>query len=283
MTLVFLSDRRDGHGRPAGLDVRGWTVLTAKDGERAGTVHDLLLDREGRALYLDVDLGFLRKHVLVPIGQARAEPERRVVRLPGFSRECLRAIPPWEHRLEHLTRRYEEGLAAAYARAYAGDGYRPRPPYAGAVYGPSELESPVRVETAPALAPLSRLPDVRVAGTEPDPRGWTARSADGAEVGTVEELIVDTVAMKVSHLAVHGAGAVRGVRALVPAGYARLDPEGEVVWLDLDAPDALRELPAWDDGALATAAPRAGGRPVGAPEFYDHPRFSTRRFLGESQ
>ncbi|HEX6940927.1 MAG TPA: PRC-barrel domain-containing protein [Longimicrobiales bacterium] len=282
MTLVPLSERRDPARTADAPDVRAWAVVTAVDGERVGTVHDVLLDDAGRALYLDVDLGIFRKHVLVPIGQARVEPGRRAVRLPGFTRDRLEAIPAWDHRLDRLTRSFERRLVAAYARAYGGGRYRPRPPYAGAVYGPSELESPVRVEAVPALAPLSRLPGYRLAEAEPDPRGWTTLAADGSEAGTVEELIVDTGAMKVSHLAVRGPGAPRGACALVPAAYARLDTDREVVWLDIDAPDALGELPAWDGRAppAMTTTPRARDRPRAAGEFYAHPRFSTRRFLG---
>lgn len=273
MALVPLSEHDDPR-RPAGpIDVRGWAVLTGDDGERAGTVHDLLLDREGRPLYLDVDLGVLRKHVLVPIGHARAEPRRRVVRLPGLTRDRLEQIPAWEHRLAQLTREFEDGLATAYARAYGDLRRRPRPPWAGAIYGPSELESPVRVEGAPAFALLSRLPGHRIADREPDPRGWPVRTADGGDVGAVDDLVVDTTALKVSHLAVRTTDAAGGERILVPAAFVHLDPGHRIVRLDLDSSDALEEFPVWDGRAAPESlAPNPG--------YYDHPRFSARRFLG---
>lgn len=273
MALVPLSEHGDPRQSVGNVDVRGWTVRTGEDDAQAGTVHDVLLDREGRPLYLDVDLGVLRKHVLVPIGQARAEPERAEVRLPGVSRERLAGIPAWEHRLGRLTREYEDGLATAYARAYGDLRPRPRPPYAGTVYGPSELESPVHVERAPAFAPLSRLAGHRLAGSDPDPRGWPVRTAGGGDVGAVEELIVDTTALKVSHLAVRTTDATGGGRVLVPAAYVHLDAGHRLVRLDLDSSDALQEFPVWDGRA------EPGSLDPG-PDYYDHPRFSARRFLG---
>jgi len=273
MALVPLSEHKDTRWSAAEIDVRGWTVRTGDDGARAGTVHDLLIDREGRPLYLDIDLGPLRKHVLVPIGHARAEPRRREVRIPGFTRRRLEEIPAWEHRLGQLTREYEDGLATAYARAYGDLRRRPRPPYAGTIYGPSELESPVRIEGAPAFAPLSRLPDHRIADREPDPRGWPVRTADGADVGAVEELLVDTTALKVSHLAVRTTDAAGGERILVPASFVYLDAGHRIVRLDLDSSDALDEFPVWDGRMVPESlGPRPG--------YYDHPRFSARRFLG---
>jgi len=58
------------------------------------------------------------------------------------------------------------------------------------------------------LKPLSELPDYKVEPGDPDPRGWTVLSTDGRSLGKVEDLVIDTSAMKVRHLIVspsHGA------------------------------------------------------------------------------
>jgi uncharacterized protein (TIGR02271 family) len=58
------------------------------------------------------------------------------------------------------------------------------------------------------LKPLSELPDYKVEPGDPDPRGWTVVSTDGRSFGRVEDLVIDTSAMKVRHLIVsptHGA------------------------------------------------------------------------------
>jgi uncharacterized protein (TIGR02271 family) len=58
------------------------------------------------------------------------------------------------------------------------------------------------------LKPLTELPDYKVEPGDPDPRGWTVVSTDGRSLGRVEDLVIDTSAMKVRHLIVsptHGA------------------------------------------------------------------------------
>lgn len=277
MSLVPLSEQRIVRWRDGTYDVRGWRVITLVDGAEAGNVHDLLVDPESRPRYLDVDLGPLRKHVLVPIGQAKADPAERVVWVPGFTRDRFEAIPAWDHHLRTLDRAYENGLVSAYVQAYGGERYRPRPSYAGAVYGPSELESRVRVDAPPAIAPLSALPEYRVAENEADPRGWTLVLADGEPAGRIEELLVDTRVLKVRFLAARTEA--DGRRLLVPVDYARLDEANRAVWVSLHSVDALRELPAWDDRQPleALSLPGENRDPQG---FYDHPRFSSRRFYG---
>lgn len=52
------------------------------------------------------------------------------------------------------------------------------------------------------LKPISDLPDYKIESGDPDPRGWTVTTRDGESVGRVEDLVVDTTAMKVRHLIV---------------------------------------------------------------------------------
>lgn len=49
-------------------------------------------------------------------------------------------------------------------------------------------------------ARMSELGDYRVSDEDPDPRGWSVVGRDGATIGRVEDLIVDTAAMKVRYL-----------------------------------------------------------------------------------
>ena len=69
-------------------------------------------------------------------------------------------------------------------------------------------------------ARMSELGDYRVSDEDPDPRGWSVVGRDGATIGRVEDLIVDTAAMKVRYLdiAVTDAAATgTAVRASRPA------------------------------------------------------------------
>jgi uncharacterized protein (TIGR02271 family) len=49
---------------------------------------------------------------------------------------------------------------------------------------------------------LSELPDYKIEPGDPDPRGWPVVSADDRPLGRVEDLVIDTSAMKVRYLVV---------------------------------------------------------------------------------
>jgi len=53
---------------------------------------------------------------------------------------------------------------------------------------------------------MSELSDYKVEPGDPDPRGWDVVTTDGRKVGRVEDLVVDTTAMKVRHLIVEPTG-----------------------------------------------------------------------------
>src|SRR4051794_14948870 len=50
------------------------------------------------------------------------------------------------------------------------------------------------------------MPDYKVESGDPDPRGWNVVTTDGRSVGRVEDLVIDTSAMKVRHLIVTPTG-----------------------------------------------------------------------------
>ena len=52
------------------------------------------------------------------------------------------------------------------------------------------------------LKPLSEVHDYRIEKGDPDPRGYTVMTAQGLAIGTVDDLIIDTTAMKVRYLVV---------------------------------------------------------------------------------
>ena len=190
MALRTIS-RLDDYTFPEGAwDVTGWTVRTAVDDEKVGRVADMLLGRDGTLHYLDVDLGFLKKHVLVPLTHSHAEPESKTVWLEGLRKERLDDAPEYALDPETLTEGYEGRLAAYY------DGEPParRDPAPGPAGDPA----------AEGLAPpdLRRMADMedeyRVAGE--DPRRWKVIAGDGESVGRVAELIVEPGDMKARFL-----------------------------------------------------------------------------------
>jgi uncharacterized protein (TIGR02271 family) len=81
------------------------------------------------------------------------------------------------------------------------------------------------------IAPLSELDGYKVADGNPDIRGWNVTTQDGRKVGEVDELIVDTEAMKVRYIAVDLDEDVAGSdrKVLVPIGAAQLDDDEDRV------------------------------------------------------
>ncbi|HYW51219.1 MAG TPA: PRC-barrel domain-containing protein, partial [Gemmatimonadaceae bacterium] len=133
------------------------------------------------------------------------------------------------------------------------------------------------------LAHLKDL-DFKIAEGEPDIRGWDVRGTDGQKIGKVEDLLVDTAAMKVRYIEVHldkdiaqqigrsadvsthniaDTAASRDVAStddrkssdragryvLIPIGVARLDDDGDDVLLDAQAAQMIG-LPAYDRNTI---------------------------------
>jgi len=84
-------------------------------------------------------------------------------------------------------------------------------------------------------ARISDLGDYRVSEEDPDPRGWSVVGRDGTAIGRVEDLIVDTAAMKVRYLdiTVTDAASAGGNRARIPASRVDLEQEQRIVVTDL--------------------------------------------------
>jgi photosynthetic reaction center H subunit len=144
--------------------------------------------------------------------------------------------------------------------------------------------------------PLDELDDYEVADHDPDVRGWTVYSADGLEVGEVEELIVDPAAKKVRYLAVdlkHDDDSPSAARRVaVPVGAARLRGDDDDVVLDNMQASEIATLPAYRDDAFDDAyetdvrarfgrgtTRQVSARP-GDSGWYDDEMYDDRRFYG---
>lgn len=141
------------------------------------------------------------------------------------------------------------------------------------------------------VARLDELDDYTVADGDPDVRGWKVLGADGQRVGKVDELLVDTEAMKVRYLDVDldddvlDAGEERHI--LVPIGYARLDRDEDRIFVDTLNPASLAAMPAYARGPVtpefeARVRPHfdrdyAAAAPV-TENFYDHDIYDEERF-----
>jgi uncharacterized protein (TIGR02271 family) len=169
------------------------------------------------------------------------------------------------------------------------------------------------------VVPLGQLDDFKVAEGDPDVRGWTVVASDGRTIGEVDELLIDTGAMKVRYLDVeveNGLMTEPDRHVLVPIGYARLDQDADRVIVDNIASTDLRTMPAydqssltrdyessvrtsWDKGksAVAGAAGAAAGAVAGAAhsvkdavtpghdhdDFYSHDAYNDRNFYNSKK
>jgi hypothetical protein len=75
-------------------------------------------------------------------------------------------------------------------------------------------------EAAGRLRRLHDLRDYEVADGYPDVRRWTVKTSDGTTIGEVEDLIVDTQALRVRYLVVELAGPFRNATHTASVGEA---------------------------------------------------------------
>lgn len=100
------------------------------------------------------------------------------------------------------------------------------------------------------VVPFDELDDFDIAEGDPDIRGWDVHSSDGRKIGEVDNLLIDTGAMKVRYLDVDVDDDLLNDRnddrhILVPIGYARLDEENDHVMMDNLASTDVMGLPVY--------------------------------------
>lgn len=167
------------------------------------------------------------------------------------------------------------------------------------------------------VVPLDQLDDFKVAEGDPDVRGWEVVASDGRKIGEVDQLLVDTAAMKVRYLDVDvdndlvaGATDASDRHVLIPIGYARLDEGSDRVIVDNLASSDVVGLPEYTHGPItrdfetsvrsrfdagysatgttAATAGAAGLASAGAADtprdtdsdFYSHDLYDDNRFYG---
>ena len=159
-------------------------------------------------------------------------------------------------------------------------------------------------ETFNRIAPLGELDDFKVADGDPDIRGWDVTTQQGDKVGEVDELLVDTQAMKVRYIAVDLDESVTGSdrKVLVPIGAAQLDDDEDRVLVVGISADQFATLPEYQREAFGRdyessllskfdrdrtddardASANADTRTRGADDdYYAAPHFDDQRFFGE--
>jgi hypothetical protein len=237
-------------------DLAGMPVEDAA-GHNVGELFGALAEAESGLLrYFDLALYGASRHVLVPVGHARVE--RRLdeprLRLRAATLDELERIPPYHADPSVIDDPYERALLHAHGRSFHGERYYAHPAYdhSGLYAGDHPvLRGESAHEADRALRPLRDLPRVAFAAGEPDIRGWPVEADGSGSLGTVEDVVVDTVDRQIRYVALRETG--NGRRVLVPVGFLRLERDREC----LRAPGLRTEdtaaLPAYDGGAVTRA------------------------------
>lgn len=145
---------------------------------------------------------------------------------------------------------------------------------------------------------LSNISDFEVADDSPDVRGWDVASSDGRTIGKVDDLIVDTAAMKARYLlidlkkdAVTSAAGDSDRHVLVPLGRARVEESDKRVRLDV-ASTGLSTLPRFsgtvaagydEDYHRAAPAPAGTARDATTARDTEHDTAEGRRMTRSAE
>lgn len=147
-------------------------------------------------------------------------------------------------------------------------------------------------EQSERIVPLAEAGELEPAGGQPDVRRWEVVGADGRRIGRVDDLLVDTAAMKVRYLEVGldrdelDLASERSV--LLPIGYARLEREARRVRVEELTSAELAALPGFQGGRptrayeteLRQRFERGHEAGTSDAEFYEHPCYDSSRFFG---
>jgi photosynthetic reaction center H subunit len=150
-----------------------------------------------------------------------------------------------------------------------------------------------------ALVHSKDLDSFKIPEGQPDPRGWSVKSADGTTLGKVEDLLFDTGEERVRYIEVRTDGDIskHGGRDyfLLPIGTARLDDENDDVVVNMAA-EELTGVPPYERGKMSReyeaslrdyVRERPGsGRPLGTDRevsFYGSPEYDDASFFSRGR
>lgn len=236
----------DGSGPRAEIlrsrDFIGWAV-TAANGANLGTVSDILIDRRGKVRFLAVDPGFFKKGFLLPV-EALEWGEGSLQ--ASWTDAEVKRLPPYDAGVP-LTGDVLDELGRAFPRYY-GD-------HVGTSFEPGE---------GPSVVPLKDARDFRLAKGAPNLKGWAVYGGDNEKVGTVTQMLVDPVAMKVRYLDVDLSddlfGLVDDRHVLVPLEAVELRERSEDVWVQGLSGRDIAHLPAYLGGPVDPLLEQASER-----------------------
>jgi sporulation protein YlmC with PRC-barrel domain len=218
-------------------DLAGWEVVD-RTGEKIGSVADLLIGRDGRVRFVDLEHGFPRKHLLLPQNELEWGDDKFVV--GRWTRDQIRSLPPYEPQ-RPLHGEVLEELERAFPWLYTARGE------------PEPTKPPAETR----IVPLSDAKEFKLGSDAPNLRGWNVFGSDGERLGTATQLLVDPAALKARYLDVKLLDDLFLLKderhVLVPLERVELKERGNDAWVQgLTARQAARApayvggpVPAW--------------------------------------
>lgn len=259
-------------------DLRGWKVYAGGDDDAVGEVDDILVDADGGARYLSIDLDDADgRRVLLPVGQARTDADEEEIRVTGLSRARLHQAPTYSGDPASVDDRHERRLWTSYDESYDSEDRYAHPSYRDDhAWSDDEARNG---DGDHRLGKVGRLDDYEVHDDDPDPRGWKVIGANGETLGVVAYLLGDTARMRVVYLVVEVDRELfdEDRHVLVPVGHATLDADEHRVHVSALDKTRLGSLEPYSEGVLdreyEARVCRVYDESYTGDRRYDHPRF----------
>jgi uncharacterized protein (TIGR02271 family) len=118
MPLIKIKDFNPNYRQDAfdGEEVKGLDVYAGKTAEKIGTIHDVLVDEQGRFRYFVIDTGFwiFGKQVLLPVGRCQVDANiQRIYAIGIATKEQAEKLPEY-HESMTVDYAYEERVRHVY-------------------------------------------------------------------------------------------------------------------------------------------------------------------------
>jgi uncharacterized protein (TIGR02271 family) len=283
MTFRSIKEGKNVRFEDDTYDLRNYEVQSRSSNEKIGRVDDVLIDQNGRARYLSVQLDGEKRHVLMPVGHAESDRNKNTVWVSGMSRSSFKALPDYSGDPRSVDESYEQNIHTGFDSGYTEERYYDRPDYRSSGWGRGSSKA-----ESGRLARVDKIDDVDVAENEPDPRGWKVFGGDGEEIGKVDHLIGDTGAMKVRYLVVtiDKNWFKKDRQILIPVGHVDLDTRDKRVICDSLVRSRVDALPEYTEQELTRDEERritsAFSTGYTGTQRYRDPRYRDENLWGRS-
>ena len=249
--LYRLSELKEYEVANSDPDIRGWEVYS-NDEKNIGKINELIVDPElmkvrylDLHLNIDIESGKNKRNLLIPIGSAELDEKKKAVYLTTIETVTLLKMP--EYGGGPVSRDYEKKVRNVISPD------EKIPEVDSEFYNSSVFDENRFYKTRSGnLSNLKDLDPTIYAVNHRDVRGWEVLTKDGANIGFVHELIIDTKFDKIRYLDVEinkNFIYKPEEHVLIPIGLADINFNDDKVLIDYDSKN-LKNYPAYGGGII---------------------------------